>query len=175
MKYKITAAVGVMLILIFTLPVFTLFAASTAEISVETNKMATVGNTFTLKVAIDENPGFSELTMNLTYNAQHMTLKSVEMSGELYDEGAKLECTENIGAQPYAIIIEAEDNVTFTGTLLTLTFTLDSAELDTNYPVNLSVAEGAMCDKDGKIIDVKCVSGGVFLECYHNRRTLFYQ
>lgn len=175
MKYRITAFIALVIMLLISVPAFSTLAAPSAQITVETNKMATVGNTFAVKIELEENPGFAELTLNLTYDTDHMTLERVELSSELEQSGVTLEKSANIKAHPYVMSFESKEDVTKDGTLVTAYFTLDSADLGVDYEIEVDLPDGAMISANGSEIKAKTEAGGVRIDCYHSFTSQTYE
>ena len=124
------------------------------------------GNTVSVDVAVDNNPGVASMVLKLHYDSEYMTITEVNDGGIL---GATLH-SDDLALNPYILTWAndtAEENITANGVIATLTFTLaEDAPVDT-YPVwvsydnsaydifdvNLDPVEFATVDGEIRVVD----------------------
>ena len=98
------------------------------------------GQTVEVTVTLENNPGFSDLSLEIGYDADVIELTKVTPNSAV---GCIFTTSQQLTQLPYRLnwVNGTEDN-TFTGTLVTLTFQIkDSAELG-SYPVTVSYYKG---------------------------------
>ena len=142
-------------------------AAQTAVFTVETDKTAVAGSSFTVDVTLNNNTGFAGLSLDLTYNQKYLTLEKVECSSVFEDMGALVVMSEKVSAMPFTVQIASEDNIAYNGVVFTATFSLSKDATLGNYPIEVSCGKNMMFDKDLNSIQTSCVAGGVSIECDH--------
>ena len=97
------------------------------------------GNTVQVRLMLDENPGFANLSLVIGYDADVMTLKKVEnkVSGTEYTGSPKLT------ANPYMLTWNSGTrNCTASGTLAILTFQIKDTAVYGVYPISVSFYQG---------------------------------
>ena len=97
------------------------------------------GNTVQVRLMLDENPGFANLSLVIGYDADVMTLKTVEnkVSGTEHTESQKPT------ANPYMLTWNnGTRNCTASGTLATLTFQIKDTAAYGMYPISVSFYKG---------------------------------
>ena len=97
------------------------------------------GNTVQVRLVLDENPGFANLSLAIDYDADVMTLTEVEnkVSGTEYTQSQKLT------ADPYMLSWNsATENCTAAGTLAILTFQIKDTAAYGAYPISVSFYQG---------------------------------
>lgn len=98
------------------------------------------GETVEIAVTLANNPGFSDLSIEIGYNASVMELTKVTPNSAV---GCIFTTSQQLTQLPYRLNwVNGTEDSTFTGTLVTLTFQIkDSAELG-SYPVTVSYYKG---------------------------------
>lgn len=98
------------------------------------------GETVEIAVTLANNPGFSDLSIEIGYDASVMELTKVTPNSAV---GCIFTTSQQLTQLPYRLNwVNGTEDSTFTGTLVTLTFQIkDSAELG-SYPVTVSYYKG---------------------------------
>lgn len=98
------------------------------------------GQTVEIAVTLENNPGFADLGIEISYDTGVMQLTNVTPNNAV---GGNFTTSQQLTDLPYMFEwVEGTENNTFTGTLVTLTFQIkDSAELG-SYPVTVSYYKG---------------------------------
>jgi len=104
------------------------------------------GETVEITLDINENTGFSNLGLEISYDSSVLTLVSVSENEEV---DAIFTAAESIDANPYNVAWDSEVNVCFNGTLATFTFKIADDAAVGDYPVELSFYKG----REGDYID----------------------
>ena len=97
------------------------------------------GNTVQVRLMLDENPGFANLSLVIGYDADVMTLKKVEnkVSGTEYTG------SQTLTADPYMLTWNSgTQNCTASGTLAILTFQIKNTAAYGVYPISVSFYQG---------------------------------
>ena len=97
------------------------------------------GNTVQVRLMLDRNPGFANLSLVIGYDADVMTLTKVEnkVSGTQYIE------SQTLAANPYMLTWNSgTQNCTASGTLATLTFQIKNTAAYGVYPISVSFYKG---------------------------------
>lgn len=98
------------------------------------------GQTVEVTVTLENNPGFSDLSLEIGYDADVIELTKVTPNSAV---GCIFTTSQQLTQLPYRLNwVNGTEDSTFTGTLVTLTFQIkDSAELG-SYPVTVSYYKG---------------------------------
>lgn len=98
------------------------------------------GQTVEVAVTLENNPGFSDLSLEIGYDADVIELTKVTPNSAV---GCIFTTSQQLTQLPYRLNwVNGTEDSTFTGTLVTLTFQIkDSAELG-SYPVTVSYYKG---------------------------------
>lgn len=98
------------------------------------------GQTVEIAVTLENNPGFSDLSLEIGYDADVIELTKVTPNSAV---GCIFTTSQQLTQLPYRLNwVNGTEDSTFTGTLVTLTFQIkDSAELG-SYPVTVSYYKG---------------------------------
>jgi len=114
------------------------------------SKTAKAGETVDVAVNIASNPGFVALDLSIGYDASALTLDSVTVASGFPATGAGdetgLTTINNETAGTCGVIVDAGNSsadLTATGTLLTLRFTVAATAKAGNYPIRLTVDSAA--------------------------------
>ena len=97
------------------------------------------GNTVQVRLMLDENPGFANLSLVIGYDADVMTLTEVEnkVSGTEHTE------SQTLTANPYMLTWNSgTQNCTASGTLAILTFQIKNTAAYGVYPISVSFYQG---------------------------------
>ena len=105
-------------------------AAPQAQLKVSSAE-ARPGDTVSVKVIIENNPGFCYLKVNYSYDANALTLKSI-------DNGTV--STDAFTVTEKSVLWDSDRNATGAGTLCTLTFTVKTGA-EGNFDIRISVVE----------------------------------
>lgn len=100
---------------------------------------ASAGGTATVTVDLSGNKGFANLGLDIGYDKSVLTLTSAKNNTSV---GAVYTPSQNISSNPYHIGWDSTNNVTFNGTLVTLTFAVNSTAADGEYPITVSYYKG---------------------------------
>ena len=168
MKFKKSVLILLLSAMLMLILQSAVYGAETAQFTVETNKTAVAGESFTVDISLDSNPGFAGLTLELSYDSTYLTLEGVEYSKVFDDLDAIVQMSSKTDAKPFKIQIASESNISYNGVILTATFSLSSKAKLGDYSISVSCGKDQMFDKDFKSISTKCVAGGVSLACTHN-------
>ncbi len=124
------------------------------------------GNTVTVAVSLDKNPGIWGMDLELIYDKTQLTLTSVT-NGTVFSEEEYI--PGKIDGDIYILYYEAAEfeNVTNNGVLATLEFTVnENADIDTFSCISLTYDAGDIINMDYKDVDVGIVSGGIDIVDY---------
>ena len=96
------------------------------------------GNTVQVRLMLDENPGFANLSLVIGYDADVMTLMKVEnkVSGTEYTG------SQTLTADPYMLTWNSVRDCTASGTLAILTFQIKNTAAYGVYPISVSFYQG---------------------------------
>ena len=96
------------------------------------------GNTVQVRLMLDENPGFANLSLVIGYDADVMTLTKVEnkVSGTEYTG------SQTLTADPYMLTWNSVRDCTASGTLAILTFQIKNTAAYGMYPISVSFYKG---------------------------------
>ena len=96
------------------------------------------GNTVQVRLMLDENPGFANLSLVIGYDADVMTLTKVEnkVSGTEYTG------SQTLTADPYMLTWNSVRDCTASGTLAILTFQIKNTAAYGVYPISVSFYKG---------------------------------
>ncbi len=129
---------------------------------------AAAGKTVDVTVDISENKGFANLGLQVGYDTSALTLKSVSNNTSV---GATYTGAQSITANPYNMGWDSTDNVTYNGTLATLTFQVNDNVADDTYPITVSYYKGiggdytdgedVNYDADFKSLNLNYVNGAI--------------
>ena len=122
-----------------------------------------VGSTVSVTVSLSENTGLCSLHLTLSYDADALTLKSVEEKGLM---GKWYQSSEALSAQPYEMLWISAEAVDATGELIVLTFEISEAAETGSYPIDVTL-KGAL-DGDGNDVDLQITDGSVEVLCSHS-------
>ncbi len=132
------------------------------------------GQTVEIAVTLENNPGFADLGIEISYDTGVMQLTNVTPNNAV---GGNFTTSQQLTDLPYMFEwVEGTENNTFTGTLVTLTFQIkDSAELG-SYPVTVSYYKGKFgnnidgvdvnYDQDDNRVPIIYVNGSVTVYSY---------
>lgn len=141
----------VMLMSVLPVGVFAVEKASTDALVLGVSTASgKAGETVTVDISLDKNPGITTLEIELTYDPNVLTLASEPECTDLL--GKDVTFSENLTNIPYYIAcVNAllKENITATGKLATLTFTInkDAAE-GAESAIELIRVDGLNCDLD---------------------------
>ena len=97
------------------------------------------GNTVQMRLMLDKNPGFANLSLVIGYDTDIMTLTEVENKVS----GAEYTASQKLTANPYMMTWNnGTSNCTATGTLATLTFQIKDTAAYGVYPISVSFYKG---------------------------------
>ena len=136
-------------------------AAGTPRISVD-GGTAGPGQTVTVRISLDNNPGIVNMSLNVRYDRNVMSLISVTDSGVL--NGAMH--SDNLSLYPYQLSWSddvAESNMMGDGTVVTLTFAVKDSAPEGSYPVTVSYEDiaDAIYDVEFHQVDFAIENGTV--------------
>lgn len=98
------------------------------------------GETVEIAVTLANNPGFSDLSIEIGYNASVMELTKVTPNSAV---GCNFTTSQQLTQLPYMLNwVEGTKNNTFTGTLVTLTFQIKESAALGSYPVTVNYYKG---------------------------------
>ena len=121
------------------------FKSGSTGISIVSDTFTVVpGADATVILELDNNSGISQLDLSIGYDSSAMKLKSVS-AGTIMTLGKS-----STSACPYIANLSSKINSLGLGTLLTLTFTVNSDALEGQYPVTIKVTSAE--DQYGKIL-----------------------
>ena len=116
-------------------------AASSDSLTVTANTAAVLpGGNATLTFSLENNPGFSYLSLTADYDGSVMTLKSAS-DKNLFGSDTDFVAGPSVAQKPYRMIWSAADDVYSEGELISLTFTVAAKTSPGTYPVTLKVTE----------------------------------
>lgn len=128
-----------------------LITAEPAIVSVMTAS-GKIGEQVEVELRLSENPGFADLSLEIGYDSKVMQLTEIRPNtavGGTFIQGQSLETL------PFMIgWVEAENNITFTGTLATLVFTIKKDAPTGKYPITVDFYHGLQGDYiDGRDVN----------------------
>ena len=116
-------------------------AASSDSLTVTANTAAVLpGGNVTLTFSLENNPGFSYLSLTADYDGSVMTLKSAS-DKNLFGSDTDFVAGPSVAQKPYRMIWSAADDVYSEGELVSLTFTVAAKTSPGTYPVTIKVTE----------------------------------
>lgn len=98
---------------------------------------ANAGDTVELPVVLSNNPGMVSLQLRLQYNSSVMSLSEIR-DGNIMGKNSS---SDNLKSVPYVLSWENDtltENITTTGTLVTLVFKINSDAQAGSYPIEIS-------------------------------------
>ena len=160
-RIAVLLAVSLLVALSMSITVF----AATSESSGETpafhveDKLALAGETITVKIRVENNPGILNATITLSYD-ERLTLTNIEKGSAL----STLDFTPPGNySTPCNFLWDALDNAdTSNGVVLVLTFTVPTdAEAGTEYSLDLSYVPGDIADGELRPVEFAIKSGKI--------------
>ncbi|MBO4897142.1 MAG: Ig-like domain-containing protein [Clostridia bacterium] len=113
---------------------------SNGPVIIVSNATGSPGKTVNVTVDISGNKGFANLGIEVSYDKSVMTLTSAANNTNI---GATYTAAQYISANPYNMIWDsATSNITFNGTLATLTFSIKENAADGVYPISVKYYKG---------------------------------
>lgn len=105
------------------------------------------GESASVSVTMEGNPGITYLKITVSYDANALTLKSASDAGLLkgYTAG-------DVSANPYTVVWSTTSNISDNGKILTLDFEVKNDANDGEYPISISIKEAS--DQEEKDVDV---------------------
>lgn len=146
-----------LLFLVFAMPNIT---AENAPAIVVDSVTAKKGETVTVNISLQNNPGIVSMTLKVTYDSTVLTLTNVQDGGILGTQSHKPQYSS-----PYTLAWvndTATTNFTANGVIVSLEFTVDeSAEISEEYPVTVSYDADNydIYNKDVEVVDFAIVNG----------------
>ena len=148
-------------------------AAEPAIVSVMTAS-GKIGEQVEVELRLSKNPGFADLSLEIGYDSKVMELTEIRPNtavGGTFIQGQSLETL------PFMIgWVEAENNITFTGTLATLVFTIKKDAPTGKYPITVDFYHGLQGDyidgidvnfnMDDKRVPITYANGSVIVCTY---------
>ena len=111
----------------------------TAAAIVSVGSVETLDNkTITVDVALADCAGFADLALEIGYDANVLTLTEVT---DVLGQG-EFTVSETLGVNPYLLWWTNDSNVSYNGTVATLTFTVAEGAPAGNYPITVSHYKG---------------------------------
>lgn len=101
---------------------------------------ARAGETVDVTVELEDNKGFADLSVEVMYDSEVMTL--VKAAGNP-GVPAVYTAAQSLAARPYNMSWDSVSNVSFNGTLATLTFEIDGAAEAGEYPLSIGCYKGS--------------------------------
>lgn len=124
------------------------------------SKTARVGETITINVAVENNPGFSTASVKFVYDETRLQLTGAELSSE-FATGANVSY-DNL---PYLTFVKSND-INSDVNMVTLTFKIvDDAEPGDAY-VSLEYSEGDISDSKEKDVNFNVIDGNISIVNY---------
>ena len=106
---------------------------------------AKAGDTAEIPVVLAGNTGFSNLSLEIGYNSDVMTLSGVSSPVS----GASFTMAQTYAAQPYNMQWDCATDITYNGTVAVMTFTINAGTANGTYPVTVDFYKG----RDGNNVD----------------------
>ncbi len=124
------------------------------------SKTSRVGETITINVAVENNPGFSTASVKFVYDETRLQLTGAELSSE-FATGANVSY-DNL---PYLTFVKSND-INSDVNMVTLTFKIvDDAEPGDAY-VSLEYSEGDISDSKEKDVNFNVIDGNISIVNY---------
>lgn len=117
---------------------------------------------FTVTVDLSQNPGLAALSLALSYDPDVLTLTDVQRGGML--QSGSMSCSGSLSALPYKILWEdalERTPHTESGTILTLTFTVDEAAAAGETAVTLTYEAASTFDIDLHLVPLTISDGAL--------------
>ncbi len=102
--------------------------------------MAKAGEEVTLTLSVSDNPGFTTALINVTYDTEKFTLTEVSDQGKIGNPNHSDDYSLSVYPLSWYNPL-AEENYTYNGDLVTLTFEVSEGVETGEYPVTLEIAE----------------------------------
>ncbi|MCM1284955.1 MAG: bacterial Ig-like domain-containing protein [Acetobacter sp.] len=124
------------------------------------SKSARAGETITVNVAVENNPGFSTASVKFVYDETKLQLTEAKLSNE-FETGANVSY-DNL---PYLTFVKSSD-INSDINMLTLTFkVLDTAQVGNAY-ISLEYSEGDISDSQENDVNFKVIDGNISIVSY---------
>ncbi len=155
-KRLLSALVAVMMILSM-LPTFA-FAATGITVTAANTEIYQGTTTAKVEIKVSENPGIAYLSFKVGYNADKMSLTSVETSSDVFASDDFI--AGDTSANPYSVLAaNYTKNTSNNGIIVTLNFTVDADCPAGTYDISLSAAEAYTIDEN--TVNVNLVNGSI--------------
>lgn len=114
--------------------------------------MAKAGESVTMTVSLENNPGITVMVLNLDYDKDALTLENVQDESLL--KGASFVTSPSYASHPYRVIwMIGTSNVAKDGKLLTLTFHVNDNAQPGNYEIAISYEKDDIYDASLKNVE----------------------
>ncbi len=165
MKRKIMALILAVMMIMSSVSV-SAFALGTCKIKVDTVD-GMPGQTITVNVAVENNPGILGLSsMSITYDSNALTLTNAE-NGEAFSALNFTRPSKYKSGCVFSWYAEnIQDSDVTDGTILKLTFTVNSSATEGSYAIGVSCPPGNVYDKNLNEITPELENGGVIIVSY---------
>ena len=125
-------------------------SASSGQLSLSGNTASALpGGSATVTFSLENNPGFSYLSLTADYDGSVMTLKSAA-NKNLFDSDVNYVTGPSVAQKPYRMIWSSVWDEYSEGELISLTFTVAAKASPGTYPVTVKVTECS--DEDGHTV-----------------------
>ncbi len=128
---------SVLLCVVILASSFVVNASAVATVSVN-NVSCEAGNTIEMFVVLENCSGFANLELEIGYDTSVMTLENVASA----NVGATFVKAQSNDKNPYNMSWTSMENVSYNGTLATLTFSVAKNAISGTYPVTVSFYKG---------------------------------
>lgn len=149
-----------MLAMVLAMGAFSATAADGAVLAVDCGAAAKPGDTVTVNVALTTNPGIAGMTLEIDYDSDALTLVSTA-NGTLFGTFVGVD-ESTVGSDPFRISVVNNGNVTATGTVAVLTFTVNAAAAEGAYEIKASAVKAANMNEQA--VDVAAAAGSLAVE-----------
>lgn len=159
------AAMLCLVCMLFLFCIVQVNGAGTAAITVSSCSVE-LGDTATVTVRLDGNPGLWGLKLRIGYDSSALTLEVVN-TGSLFSEG-ELTCSESLQNNPYVIVASRGnlEDLTADGVIVTLKFSVNAGAARKTYPVTVEIAQAL--NVAGENVSIGAASGSVtVVDCLH--------
>ena len=129
------------------------------------NAKGDAGETVDVVLSISDNTGITAMQLNVDYDNEYLTLKSVT-NGEIFDDEAVQYDVEHLSEKPYVLTWGAdiaEENITSNGTLVTLSFEISENAPNGKLPITVTYDnnDAAIYNIDNETVDFVVNNGSV--------------
>lgn len=166
MKTKIISVITLVCLLFSVMSVCTSAAGERGMISLD-SVSAKVGEKITVPVKMEKNPGLLAIIFSVTYDSNVLAYDSVNYSGKLFSKD-EIEVNSSLTGEVVFSLVTSSltDDVTGTGNLFDVIFTVKKDAVNGTYPITANITEsgnmsGQAVNSSEQLVDFDFTNGTV--------------